>query len=247
MTTREWDAATYDRIADPQARWGATVLDRLRLAGNERVLDAGCGSGRVTEQLLGRLPEGRVVALDASAAMVEQARQRLARYSDRVDYLVADLSLPLPLATPVDAILSTATLHWVLDHDAAFRNLAAALRPGGQLVFQCGGRGNIDTVMAAICAAGCEWEGPWNYATPEQTRERLLRCGFVDVEAWLNEEPTPFASEDALEEFLRAVILRAHLQRLPAADQAPFVTQVAARLHNRTLDYVRLNVVARRG
>src|SRR5215813_7304964 len=117
-----WDAATYDRIADPMARWGGRVLDWLELRGDERVLDAGCGSGRVTEQLLERLPAGRVVALDASQAMVEQARQRLARFGDRVEFVVSDLAAGIPIQGQVDAILSTATLHWIADHDAVFRN-----------------------------------------------------------------------------------------------------------------------------
>jgi trans-aconitate 2-methyltransferase len=118
VTTRDWDAATYDRIAAPQARWGSSVVARLPLRGDERVLDAGCGSGRVTQELLEKLPNGHVVALDASAAMLDEARRRLAGYGDRVEFVEADLAAPLPVAPPVDAILSTATFHWVLDHDA---------------------------------------------------------------------------------------------------------------------------------
>ena len=136
---RDWDARTYDRVADPMARWGAAVLDRLPLDGDETVLDAGCGSGRVTETLVERLPAGKVIALDGSPAMVEAARTRLAPFGDRVDYVVADLGAPLPLTdASVDAVLSTATFHWVPDHDALFRHLAAVTRPGGWLVAQCG-------------------------------------------------------------------------------------------------------------
>src|SRR4249920_2250048 len=107
--TRDWDAASYDRIAEPMTRWGTAVLDRLPLAGDERVLDAGCGSGRVTEQLLDRLPGGAVVALDGSPSMIAEARRRLERFGVRVEYVVADLMAPLPIRGPVDAVLSTAT------------------------------------------------------------------------------------------------------------------------------------------
>ncbi len=149
--TADWDARTYDRVADPQTRWGATVLDRLPLRGDERVLDAGCGSGRVTELLLERLPDGQVVALDGSAAMIDEARRRLAtaEAAGRVTFVTADLLDPLPIDPPVDAILSTATFHWITDHDALFRNLAAVIRPGGRFVAQCGGAGNVATVLAA--------------------------------------------------------------------------------------------------
>ncbi|HEU4572749.1 MAG TPA: class I SAM-dependent methyltransferase, partial [Candidatus Limnocylindrales bacterium] len=98
MTTpRDWDAATYDRVAAPQTRWGGAVLERLPLRGAETVLDAGCGSGRVTEQLVERLPNGHVIALDASPSMIDEARRRLARYGDRITYVVADLNEPFEL------------------------------------------------------------------------------------------------------------------------------------------------------
>ena len=105
-TPRDWDARSYDRVADPMTRWGSVVLDRLPLAGDERVLDAGCGTGRVTEQLLDRLSDaGRAIALDGSPAMVDHARERLARFGARVEYVVADLARPLPIGGTVDALL----------------------------------------------------------------------------------------------------------------------------------------------
>jgi len=243
---RDWDAATYDRIADPHARWGGTVLERLPLAGDETVLDAGCGSGRVTEQLLERLPHGRVIALDGSPAMIEQARARLARFDDRVTYLVADLREPLPLGQPVDAILSTATFHWLPDHPALFRHLAAVLRPAGRLVAQCGGAGNIASVQAVLATLGDGWPGPWNFATPAETVERLVAAGFVDAQAWLQAEPTALKPGAPIEEFLRTVILGDHLDRLPEAERDAFVRAVAARLPEPQIDYVRLNFTARR-
>ena len=244
--TRDWDAATYDRIADPMTRWGTAVLDRLPLTGGERVLDAGCGSGRVTERLAERLPVGRVVALDGSPSMIEAARERLARFGRRIDYVEADLGRPLPIGEPVDAILSTATFHWVPDHDALFRNLAAVVRPGGRLVAQCGGAGNIATIKAILATVGDGWLGPAHYETPEATRLRLEAAGFIDVEAWLNPEPTPIEPGEPLETYLATVVLGAHLERLPAADQAAFVHDVASRLPRPEIYYVRLNILATR-
>jgi trans-aconitate 2-methyltransferase len=244
---RDWDGATYDRIADPMTRWGSDVLDRLRLAGHETVLDAGCGSGRVTEQLLERLPTGRVIAVDASPSMVDAARERLARFGNRVDYLVADLGRPLPLPqASVDAVLSTATFHWVSDHDALFASLAAVLRSGGRLVAQCGGAGNIARVREAIREVGEPWEGPWTFATPDETRRRLEAAGFRDIEAWLHDEPTPIEPGERLREYLRTVILGAHLDRLSEGARDAFVDAVAARIPDGVIDYVRLNILATR-
>jgi trans-aconitate 2-methyltransferase len=239
----DWDAATYDRVADPMTRWGASVLDRLPLRGDERVLDAGCGSGRVTEQLAERLPNGHVIAMDASPAMVEAARERLARFGARVEVVLADLGRPLP-AAQVDAVLSTAAFHWVPDHDALFRHLAAVLRPGGQLVAQCGGTGNIASVRRAIAATGEAWTGPWHFAGPDDTRQRLEDAGFIEVETWLNDEPTALEPGEPLETYLRTVVLGAHLERLPPEEHVAFVRAVAAGLPAPVIDYVRLNIVA---
>jgi trans-aconitate 2-methyltransferase len=228
-------------------RWGSAVLDRLALSGHETVLDAGCGSGRVTEQLLERLPHGRVIAADAAPSMVAEARKRLERFGDRVTFVECDLGRPLPLDEPVDAILSTATFHWVPDHDALFANLAAVLRPGGWLVAQCGGAGNVASVQrAAADLLEDGWMGPWTFATPEETSARLAAAGFVDVETWLHEEPTPLEPGEPLETFLATVVLRAHLDRVPESERAGFVRAVAARLPRPVIDYVRLNLVARR-
>ncbi len=244
---RDWDARTYDRIADPMARWGTAVLGRLPLRGDETVLDAGCGSGRVTEQLAERLPDGRVIALDGSPAMVDAARERLARFGDRVEYVVADLGSPLPITDgSLDAVLSTATFHWVPDHDALFRHLAAATRPGGWLVAQCGGAGNIASIQRVLATIGDGWQGAVHFETVLDTTRRLDAAGYVDIECWLSDEPTRFEAGEPFETYLRTVVLGAHLERLPPEDHEAFVRAVATGVGEPLIDYVRLNIVARR-
>jgi trans-aconitate 2-methyltransferase len=244
-STRDWDARTYDRIADPMTRWGSTVLDRLPLDGGERVLDAGCGSGRVTELLIERLPRGRVIALDGSSSMVDAARDRLTRFGERIEYVVADLGAPLPIEGSVDAVLSTATFHWVADHDALFANLAAVTRPGGLLIAQCGGAGNIATIQRALASIGDGWLGPVHFETVLATTRRLDAAGYVNIECWLTDEPTRFEPGEPFETYLRTVVLGAHLERLPAADHDAFVREIADTLGEPLIDYVRLNIVAR--
>jgi trans-aconitate 2-methyltransferase len=243
----EWNATQYDRVADPQTRWGAEVLERLPLAGDETVLDAGCGTGRVTELLLARLPRGRAVALDASAGMLAEARERLARFGDQVTYVQADLGRPLPIAAQVDAVLSTATFHWVMDHDALFSNLAAVLRPGGWLVAQCGGFGNVATLLRVAREVHPGFSRQHNFQTPEATAARLDASGFDHIETWLSEAPTPFDPGAPFESFLETVCLRTFLGELAPGEREPFVKAVAARMPAPVLDYVRLNITARRG
>jgi trans-aconitate 2-methyltransferase len=247
----DWDGARYDRVAAPQTRWGRAVIERLALSGDETVLDAGCGSGRVTEMLLSRLPRGRVVALDMSASMLAEARRRLAGAGGRVSFLELDLldlgPEHLPAASPLDAVLSTATFHWVTDHDRLFTNLASVIRPGGQLVAQCGARGNIDNVIRAVRSLGVERAGTWLYASPEETTRRLEAAGFVDVEVWAHPETTRFPDEEGFVDFLETVCLREHVATLPLDQRHGFAEDVAAVMAEPVIDYVRLNIVARRG
>ncbi len=243
MTPRDWDAASYQRVSAPQEAMGREVLARLELRGDERVLDAGCGTGRVTAALLERLPRGEIIAVDGSPAMVQETRERL---GDAVDARVADLT-ELTLAPPVDAILSTATFHWIADHDRLFARLYAALRPGGRLVAQCGGEGNIAAVRAAIdrveepALAG--WAGPWNFSSPADAAGRLDAAGFHDVWTWRQHV---WVAPDDLHEYLATVVLGSHLERLAPERRTPFVAAVAAELDAPGVDYVRLNLLARR-
>jgi len=254
--SHEWNAKEYERLGDPMTRWGGQVLERLQLNGDETVLDGGCGTGRVTEQLLAKLPRGKVIGADTSAKMIEEAKQRFAG-NPQVTLIVADLTT-IEIPEQVDAILSTATFHWIKDHDKLFSQLATILKPGGQLVAQCGGATNIAGVMAAIeevmrsptyAAAFEGWQGPWLYATPEETQERLAHAGFSDIHTWLNPEPTVLNSRQHLIDYLVTIILGQHVLRLPQEQHLPFAETVADTLLRRAgqplIDYVRLNIVAR--
>ena len=243
---RDWDATTYDRIADPQFRWGVAVLERLEPRAGETILDAGCGSGRVTEALLEREPGCDVIAFDGSPSMIAQARERLERFGDRVRFVVGDLIEPLDVE-PVDAVFSTATFHWIVDHDRLFANLAAAMSPGGRLVAQCGGAGNLATVSGALAAVGAEtFEGNKRYASAEETTERLERVGYTEIRCWLHPEPTPFESAEQLAVFLRTVALGSHVGSMTPEEADAFALEVAERIPRLELDYVRLNIDARR-
>lgn len=246
---RDWDAATYDRVSSPQVEWARKVLDRLPLRGDETVLDAGCGSGRVTRLLLDRLPDGHVIAVDAAPSMVEQARAAL---GDRATVVQSDL-LELSIPASADAAFSNAVFHWVLDHQRLFDRLFAALRPGGRLVAQCGGEGNIDDLRALVREVAARapfaehfsgWRDPWSYASPDDTRRRLERAGFDRVDVWL--EPWPVEPPEPVT-YLQTVCLGPHVAALPEALRESFAHEVAQRAGDPlTLDYVRLNIDARR-
>jgi trans-aconitate 2-methyltransferase len=241
----DWDAVTYDRISDPQFGWALEQLERLPLQGDEVVLDAGCGSGRVTAELAERVLRGRVYGVDVSPAMVEHAQRAL---DERATILCQDL-VALELPEPVDVVFSNATFHWIHDHDGLFAAIHRSLKPGGRLLAQCGGCGNIDAFRRAADEVAAEqpfashfegWQRPWNYATPEETAERLTRAGFAAVETWL--EPKRVYPQRL---FVETVCLLRHLDPLPPELRHPFVDRVLDRVGEPlVLDYVRLNMSA---
>ena len=248
----DWDAATYHRVADNQEEWGREVLARLELNGDETVLDAGCGSGRVTRLLLEHLPEGRVIGVDAAPSMIEQARSNLEEFGDRVELRVQNL-VELDLDEEVDAVFSNATFHWINDHDRLFGRVHAALRPGGRFEAQCGGEGNVAEWKRGVEAAmgderfAAYFRGmtqPWNFASVGDTEIRLERAGLAINRVWLEqrsvEPPEP-------RDYVRSVGLNPHLARLPEALQEEFIDAVlGSMLRPLRLEYVRLNISARR-
>jgi trans-aconitate 2-methyltransferase len=236
------------------------VLGRLRLAGDERTIDAGCGTGRLTAELMARLPRGRIVAVDRSWNMLLTARANLRpAFGSRVLFVRAALPA-MPLREWADLVFSTATFHWVPDHDALFAGILAALSSGGRLFAQCGGGPNLAAAHALatevmrrepFTAYFAGWIGPWNFATPAETAERLQRAGFVDVAADLEPAPTTLADEESYREFVTTVIYHPHLARLPdpslRARWLDEITALAARQDPPyTLDYWRLNLTGRR-
>jgi trans-aconitate 2-methyltransferase len=254
----DWNAEVYHRVSEPQFQWGLKVLESLKLGGDETVLDAGCGTGRLTELLAARLPRGHVIAADVSEAMIAKARQTLAPLGAKVSFRIADLEL-LTLEQVCDVVFSTATFHWIKDHDALFGGLRDALRPRGRLHAQCGGAGNLQRAIASarLVAAKGPWaealkgfEDTWHFANVEDTRRRLKAAGFEVQRVELIDAPTPFATPEAYKEFVGAVVLRHFVARLPEDLKNPFLDAVTERAladaPKLTLDYVRLEIRATR-
>jgi trans-aconitate 2-methyltransferase len=256
----EWNAAAYHKVSGPQTSWGQKVLNRLEVRGDERAIDAGCGSGRLTGELMERLPGGRLVAIDRSWNMLMTARANLRPVlGSRVSFV--QVSLPdLPFANWADLVFSTATFHWIKDHDALFAGIRRTLRSGGRLHAQCGGGPNLrrahelaEQVMHAEPFAPyfVEWPGPWEFANAAVTADRLKNAGFTDIDTSLEEAPTTLATEADYREFVTTVIYHPHLERLPAPQmKQSFIDRVTALAAAEpvpfTLDYWRLNISARR-
>ncbi len=258
--TREWNSSEYHRLSGPQVSWGKKVLARLSLRGNELLLDAGCGTGRLTADLLQALPDGRVVALDVSLNMLRSAREYLQpEFGEHALVVAADLQ-DLPFENAFDGIVSTAAFHWVLDHDRLFQGLYGALRPGGWLQAQCGGGPNIARLVKRMDALAqspkfapflASFPSPWLYQDAEGAAATMQRAGFVEVNTSVESAPTIMSDRRHYAEFVRAVIVRAHLSRLPDSRlQDQYVSQLADQAAADDppflLDYWRLNLSGRK-
>jgi len=257
---REWDAGIYHRVSTPQHAWGVRVLERLELRGGEHVLDAGCGTGRVTHALHARVRDagGRVTALDRSMEMARVARRTLPA---DVPVIAGDL-LAMPFRRAFDVVFSTAAFHWVLDAAALYRSVAAVLAPGGLLHAQCGGAGNCARLhrrVMALCAAPrfssrfAGWTDPWRFIAPDEAEGLLRAAGFHELRIWLEPEPTPFPNRDAYRVFVENVVLHAWMARFAKDDPeaSAFLGSIcdaaAVDAEPYTLDYVRLNIEASLG
>lgn len=254
----EWDATAYDKLSDPQFSWGMKLLATLPVRGDETVLDAGCGSGRLTEELLKRLPNGRVVALDLSANMLETAQERLRWAGKRVLFRRGDLS-SFRLPEPVDGIFSNAAFHWVPDHDSMFPSLFRAVKPGGWIIAQFGGERNLAKLKSRtreLCNVEPfaeymkEFSDGAHYETEAATRRRMEDAGFVEVETNRHPEPVRFPDAASMKMFVSKVNLHRYLAALPDELSGQFadkLVEMAAKDDPPyTLDYMRLTIRGRR-
>ena len=245
-----WQASAYDDLPLPHVAWGDGVRDRLGpLPSGARVLDAGCGTGRDAEALLAAHPEVRVVGLDADAVMLERAQDRLADHLDRVRLVHGDLAGDLTgadLGGSVDAVVSVAALHWVLDVDALAATLHRVTRPGARLVLECGGAGQLTAVEQVLADLGEPPKSDVVFRTPDELAGALARAGLDVADARLRPHPVRLDDLDLLARYLAVVVLRLHAAALPEPERLPWARRVAERLPERTVDYVRLEVEATR-
>ena len=145
MTTlhdTNWNATLYDNKHDFVFKYGEDVVKLLAPAKGERILDVGCGTGYLTHLIA--QAGARVTGIDNSASMIERAQ---AAYPDLDFRIMSATDFHFP--TPFDAVFSNAALHWVLDKESAVDRIAQALRPGGRLVLEMGGKGNTEEIIVA--------------------------------------------------------------------------------------------------
>jgi len=232
-----WNPADYAANSAAQFAWARDLIARLRLHGAERILDVGCGDGKITAELARTLPCGSITGVDASAEMVHFARAAYPQSEiPNLKFQVMD-ARELHFAQAFDLVFSNAALHWVDDHPAFLRGVAACLRPGGQLVVSCGGKGNAQDVFAVLRATLRlkRWRGffrklapPYFFHRPEAYEKWLPRFGFQPQLVRLANKDARHAGREGLAAWLRTTWLP-YTQRVPAAQRDAFIADVVAR------------------
>jgi trans-aconitate 2-methyltransferase len=240
-----WDARTYDQVSYlVQYKWGQQVLEWRKWHGNEIVVDAGCGSGLLTKQLIKRVPRGKVYAVDIDSNMVRQARKNLQSF-DNVEIIQSgftDVRIPQRL----DVIFSNSALHWVRDHRKAFQTFWDMLKPmsnnikntnnkyttfnnntgntgSGQLLIQCGGYGNLQQIIKLLerirqldqfKAYFTNWKQSWYFANPNDTDKLLKEIGYVNRRVYSNRDCVILPNRREYSRFIKTVVAKPYLERL---------------------------------
>jgi trans-aconitate 2-methyltransferase len=232
-----WDAGDYERHSVAQQGWARELIAKLALRGDERVLDVGCGDGKVTAEIASAVPSGCVVGIDNSASMVGLARTRLhAGWISNLAFCLAD-ALDLPFCSAFDVAFSNATLHWVRDHPRVLRSIRRSLRAGGRVLLQMGGRGNaaalLDTLQEVValpawreCFTGFSF--PYAFYGPEQYAPWLREARLRPLRVELIPKDMTHAGAAGLEGWIRTTWLP-YTHRVPEASRDAFVRELASR------------------
>ncbi len=261
-----WDAKNYHKVSSIQETWAIELLSSRKWKGNEVLVDAGCGSGRVTKIIANILKEGKIYAIDLDKNMIENAKINL-KDQKNVIFINSDIAT-VELPEPVDVIFSNAVIHWIKDHYKLFCNFWKLLKQSGEVLIQCGGKGNLGTIKPILDLTResgefigyfLDWEDPWNFASAEETFSIMERVGFKKIETSLTKKIAEFSSLEEYRLFMKTVIMKPYLSYLSSYNndqitdafmdcffrhQKKSIKGLSDVINEYRIDYTRLNIRA---
>jgi trans-aconitate methyltransferase len=230
----EWQASAYYRQSSLQQAMAEEQLAQLTLQGDERVLDVGCGDGKITAAIAARVPRGSVLGVDPSRDMIAFASSHFGPPAHaNLRFEVADAQ-SLPYQQEFDLVVSFNALHWVPEQDAALAAIRAALKPEGHAVLRFvpeGPRKCLEDVIEDVCRRP-RWSQhfrgvrrPYVHYTPEEYRDLAERCGFRVVQLRVVDRAWDFKTREGFMAFCHATF-GGWTRRLPESEQQAFITEV---------------------
>jgi trans-aconitate methyltransferase len=231
-----WDPADYDKSSSAQYKWAMTLIDDLNLKGDERILDIGCGNGKVTAHLASLVPNGGVVGIDLSREMISFAATKyIPKIHPNLSFQIGDASL-LGFLEEFDLVVSFACLHWVKDHLPVLEGVRRSLKPGGRILFQFGGRGNAARILDLTndLVRSPRWVEyfqdfgfPYHFYGPEEYRIWLDMAGLVPRRLELVPKDMVHQGLSGLEGIIRTTWLP-YTEGLPNSLRQEFINDVAS-------------------
>jgi len=232
-----WSAADYASNSSVQQTWARELIARLELRGDERILDVGCGDGKVTAEIAKAVSKGSAVGIDASPQMIEFATAAFpAGKNPNLEFYVMD-ARHIAFQRKFDLVFSNAALHWVDDHPAFLRGAASVLRPGGRLMVSCGGKGNAHDVFLALRPEmrAKRWreffrkmEAPYFFHSPEEYKKWLPRFGFKTRSVKLAPKDATYEGGEGFAGWLRTTWMP-YTHRVPEDLREQFIAGVVER------------------
>lgn len=257
--TYQFDADAYEKASAHQKEWGLRLIGELDLRGNERILDLGCGDGRLTAELARFVPQGSVLGIDASEGMIEAAQKHA---SNNLRFEVKDIDT-LNWDREFDLVLSNATLHWIKDHARLLHNVFRALRAGGVGRFNFAGDGNCSHFFKVIRETMMlpqyrpyfdEFDWPWFMPTTQQYETLMRQSEFGDFRVWAENVDRFFPGAEAMIRWIDQPSLVPFLSYVAQEDRQGFRAFVIERMVQETRQadgrcfetFRRINVWARK-
>lgn len=257
-----WDADTYDLVSNAQEEWANFIIKQREWSGDETILDAGCGSGKITKILSNIIRNGTIYAVDNDPNMIKKTKEKLGDVKN-VHIIQSDLTATAEfrnMQIKFDVIFSNAVLHWILDHQKVFKNFYDLLNSKGELLIQCGGFGNLEKTLSLFNTVKDspefnryfhEWKQSWYFAKPEDTKSILKDLNFKNIQVYLSNSNIDFDGKNNYLLYMKTVVLGPYLKHLPSEQLKNKFIETTLDLIEQDhpdlrwkLDYVRLNILA---
>jgi trans-aconitate methyltransferase len=235
----KWDAKLYNSVVAPQVDAGRKLVGMAKVKGDEHVLDLGCGTGILTDELASLARWGRVVGLDPSEEMLAEARARLGLRANVV--VVRGDACALEFSGDFDLVFTNSVLHWAPCQAGALQGIHRALVPGGRLAMQMPEVRFFPQFEQYIREATDElslgryfkgWGPKWCLSTRDEYAALMVEAGFRDIDVSVWEQTYLFESVNEIAGWLSSAGLRPYMARLPEDKQERFTYAFAMRFEN---------------